>query len=89
MLVAGEAAGRLDPAWGKGIVNALESGIEAARTVLDSMATPHLAAWRYAEYDDWFVTRHEAACGELRSHYVRQGIAVLDDEFTLSPTGAL
>lgn len=89
VLVAGEAAGRLDPAWGQGIVNALESGIAAAQTVLDSAASPGLAAWLCAEYDAWFVARHEEACGELGSYYSRQGIAILDDGFSLSPTGAL
>ena len=88
MLVAGEAAGRLDPAWGQGIVNALESGIAVARTVLDSAASPGLAAWLCADYDAWFVARHEEACDELSGYYSRQGIAILADGVSLSPLGA-
>ncbi|NHZ34552.1 NAD(P)/FAD-dependent oxidoreductase [Massilia rubra] len=89
ILMAGEAAGRLDPAWGQGIVNALESGIAAAATVLDSAASPALAAWLWADYDAWFVARHEEACGELGSYYARQGIAILDGRFVSSPSGGL
>lgn len=54
MLLVGDAAGSLDPATGQGVLNALTSGIAAARTLVACVAAPEAAPWHLARYEDWF-----------------------------------
>jgi flavin-dependent dehydrogenase len=77
VLAAGEAGGRLDPASGLGVVDALESGIMAGLAVVDSAASPALEPWIHAEYDAWFAARHEQGAAELAHYYLQQGIQIL------------
>lgn len=79
VLVAGDAAGRLDPAAGIGVVNALESGIMAARAIIDSCAEPSMAAIFQAEYDAWFVERFEDNAQQLEGFYLAHKIALLGE----------
>ncbi len=77
VLVVGDAAGRLDPAAGIGVVNAIESGIMAARAVVDSCAEPEMAAVFQAEYDSWFIECFEENAQQLKDFYLAHKIAVL------------
>ena len=79
VLVVGDAAGRLDPAAGIGVVNALESGIMAARALVDGRAEPALAAVFQAQYDSWFVERFDENARQLKDFYLAHNIAVLDE----------
>lgn len=76
VLIAGDAAGRLDPAAGRGVVDALESGQMAAQAVIDSCLDPGLAAFFQADYDAWFVERFEANAQSLRDFYQLHGIGL-------------
>lgn len=86
VLVVGDAAGRLDPAAGIGVVNALESGIMAARAIVDSCAEPALAAVFQAEYDSWFVERFDENAQQLKEFYLAHKIAVLGEPNCSEPS---
>ncbi|HTW27649.1 MAG TPA: tryptophan 7-halogenase [Acetobacteraceae bacterium] len=74
--LAGEAGGRLDPAWGQGLCFAVASGIAAARSSLATQATPAAAALLAATYDGWFADRLLEAAATLRTRYAAAGIAL-------------
>jgi flavin-dependent dehydrogenase len=76
-LLVGDAGGRLDPAYGQGILSALASGIRAAGAIVRSEYQPALASWHLAAYDRWFVERLEDSAETLRGHYHTLGIRVL------------
>lgn len=77
VLMVGDAAGRLDPAAGIGVVNALDSGIRAAEAVVAGCATPGLAAVFQAGYDAWFVDCFEANARQLRDFYLAHEIGLV------------
>ncbi len=69
IILCGDAAGMLDPAAGQGILNALMSGIMAARCVATSLAQPQLEAFSFMEYDQWFITQFEEKVEALKRYY--------------------
>jgi len=79
-LLAGEAAGRLDPAWGQGLVTAVVSGIAAGRTAAACLADPARESVYLAAYDGWFADRIHAAAATLRKRYT-------DNRINLAATG--
>jgi len=74
ILLAGDAAGLLDPAAGQGILRACWSGIMAARSVvaiINSGVRPGVAL---DAYEDWFNTDYHRTAAKLKSHYEQLGI---------------
>ena len=74
MLLIGEAAGHLDPAWGRGVLSALSSGRRAISTILSITAEPAMEGWHEADYDQWFVNGFEDAAEILAQAYEERGI---------------
>lgn len=74
VILCGDAAGMLDPAAGQGILNALMSGIMAARCIALSKAQPHLEAFHFMEYDQWFIAQFEEKVAALRKYYAELDI---------------
>ncbi len=68
-LVAGDAAGRLDPAWGQGVVSAFASGIAAGRAAAACLSDPAREAVFLAAYDGWFADRIHEGAAVLRRRY--------------------
>jgi flavin-dependent dehydrogenase len=68
-LLAGDAAGRLDPAWGQGLVSAVASGIAAGRAAAACLADPARESLYLAAYDGWFADRVHQAAATLRQRY--------------------
>jgi hypothetical protein len=50
------------------------SGMAAARTLVACIAAPEAAAWRLAEYDDWFSSGLIDGAEELSRLYSARGI---------------
>lgn len=73
-LLAGEAAGRLDPAWGQGLVSAVASGMAAGRTAAAMLADPQRESIYLAAYDGWFADRLHEGAASLRQRYADNGI---------------
>jgi flavin-dependent dehydrogenase len=73
-LLAGDAAGRLDPAWGQGLATALSSGIAAGRAASACLANPAHESLCAASYDGWFADRIYGAAESLRSRYTANRI---------------
>lgn len=69
LLLCGDAAGILDPAAGQGILNALMSGIMAAKTVVLCINQPELKNYYYTLYDQWFTELYENRVQQLAHHY--------------------
>lgn len=76
ILLCGDAAGMLDPAAGQGILNALMSGIMAARSVTASIAQPQLEAYAFMEYDQWFIEQFEGKVAALKQYYTELQINI-------------
>jgi flavin-dependent dehydrogenase len=66
-LLAGEAAGRLDPTWGQGLLSAMASGMAAGRAVCACLADPDNEAIYLASYEGSFVDSILEAAESLRS----------------------
>lgn len=79
-LLAGEAAGRLDPAWGQGLVTAIASGMAAGRAAAACLAQPARESTYLAAYDGWFADRIHDAAATLRQRYADNGIGLLSAE---------
>ena len=73
-LLAGDAAGRLDPAWGQGLLSAVASGIAAGRIAVACLADRASEALYLAAYDGWFTDRIHDAAAILRQRYADHGI---------------
>jgi 2-polyprenyl-6-methoxyphenol hydroxylase-like FAD-dependent oxidoreductase len=73
-LLAGDAAGMLDPAAGQGILMALRSGIMAAETALQIAAgRPH--TWELLRsYERWFTSTFDDNAAQLKERYELLGI---------------
>jgi flavin-dependent dehydrogenase len=69
VLLAGDAAGILDPAAGQGILIAIWSGIMAARAVISSLIDPLSENWHMAYYDQWYVEQFERRAEQLKKYY--------------------
>ncbi len=76
-LLAGEAAGRLDPAWGEGLTSAILSGMAAGRAAVACLTDPAREALYLASYDGWFADRIYAAAAGLRQRYAENGIHLI------------
>jgi flavin-dependent dehydrogenase len=74
VLLVGEAAGHLDPAWGQGVLNALKSGIMAGKAVIQGARNPALESWYHACYDEWFEHEFERGAANLKWAYDVQKI---------------
>ena len=74
IILCGDAAGIIDPAAGRGILNALMSGIVAADTVKLIAENPSFEAMHLARYDDWFLTNFEQNVEKLKELYSFNGI---------------
>jgi flavin-dependent dehydrogenase len=79
-LLAGEAAGRLDPAWGQGLLTAIASGIVAGRTAAACLTEPTREPMYLAAYDGWFADRIHDAAATLRQRYADNAIDLLSTE---------
>jgi flavin-dependent dehydrogenase len=79
-LLAGEAAGRLDPAWGQGLLTAIASGIAAGRTAAACLTQPMRESMYLAAYDGWFADHIHGAAATLRQRYADNGIDLLSTE---------
>jgi flavin-dependent dehydrogenase len=73
-LLAGDAAGRLDPAWGQGLATAMSSGIAAGRAATACLANPAHESVCAASYDGWFADRIYGAADTLRNRYTANRI---------------
>ena len=73
-VLAGDAAGMLDPACGQGVLNALYSGIRAATCIVQCVHNPVRTTSYLREYDDWFTARFETMAGTLRGFYTDLGV---------------
>ncbi|MGB8193798.1 MAG: NAD(P)/FAD-dependent oxidoreductase [Chitinophagaceae bacterium] len=76
LVLCGDAAGIIDPAAGQGILNAICSGIYAARTVIACFANPALASFYLAQYDDWYLSQFQEKADRLKQYYAEQGVNV-------------
>jgi flavin-dependent dehydrogenase len=79
-LLAGEAAGRLDPASGQGLLTAIASGIAAARTAAACLTQSAREATYLAAYDGWFADHIHEGAATLRQRYADNGIDLLSAE---------
>lgn len=73
-LIAGEAAGRVDPAAGSGLSDALAGGARAAHTAALCIGDPGQATALQAAYDDWYSDLVTDRAAELRRRYEMHGI---------------
>jgi len=73
-VLAGDAAGILDPAAGQGILIALMSGVMAADTVIKCKHTPAMGGWHLAHYHQWFTELFATKCEALKAQYLKLGI---------------
>jgi flavin-dependent dehydrogenase len=76
LLMAGDAAGLLDPGAGQGLLFALWSGMMAAHTVVRSLEEPRGQRDFLGQYDQWFRARYEARAERLRHRYEELRIQV-------------
>ncbi len=76
LLLAGDAAGILDPAAGQGILSGLMSGIMAGETALSCLANAQLSNWYLSRYDNWFMDHFNHKKDTLAKHYLEMGIDV-------------
>jgi flavin-dependent dehydrogenase len=76
LLLAGDAAGILDPAAGQGILSGLMSGIMAGETVLSCLANAQLSNWYLSRYHNWFMDHFNHKKNTLTKRYQEMGIDV-------------
>lgn len=69
IILAGDAAGIIDPAAGQGIQYALWSGKIAAETVIKIFSGEARESKLLEMYDDWFVHQYELRTQRLEEHY--------------------
>ena len=76
LLLAGDAAGILDPAAGQGILSGLMSGIMAGEAVLSCLANAQLSNWYLSRYHNWFMEQFNHKKNILTKRYREMGIDV-------------
>lgn len=76
VLLCGDAGGIIDPAAGQGILNALVSGIMAAKTVIAIAKKPTEEEFFLVSYDNWFYRNYIDKVVKLREYYAVHGIDV-------------
>lgn len=74
VLLCGDAAGVIDPAAGQGILNAVLSGIQAAKTAISCLAHPMFEAMYLARYDEWFISNYTEKVKRLKHIYGKEGL---------------
>lgn len=77
VILCGDAAGIIDPAAGQGILNALLSGLMAAKTVHTIVNNPGYEAFHLATYDDWFMRNYMDKVEKLKGFYTQHNINLL------------
>lgn len=76
IILCGDAAAIIDPAAGQGILTALLSGMEAAKTVIACMMNPDDEPSYLLNYDNWFFQLYTDKVGKLKNYYVENGIRI-------------
>jgi flavin-dependent dehydrogenase len=76
LLLAGDAAGILDPAAGQGILSGLMSGIMAGETVLSCLVNTQLSNWYLSRYHNWFMDHFTHKKDTLTKRYQEMGIDI-------------
>lgn len=76
VILCGDAAGIIDPAAGQGILNALLSGMMAAKTVHSIVNDPVYEAFQLAAYDDWFLRNYMDKVEKLKGFYALHNISL-------------
>jgi flavin-dependent dehydrogenase len=76
VILCGDAAGIIDPAAGQGILNALLSGMMAAKAVHSIIKNPGYEAFSLATYDDWFLRNYMDKVEKLKGFYALHGISL-------------
>lgn len=69
IVLCGDAAGIIDPAYGQGVFSALLSGISAAHCAVACIRDRVRENLFIARYDDWFMRQYEEKCHVLRGYY--------------------
>jgi flavin-dependent dehydrogenase len=77
IILCGDAAAIIDPAAGQGILNALLTGIESAKTVILCMLNPDEEASYLIHYDNWLLKLYTDKVEKLKNYYVENGIGIL------------
>lgn len=77
IVLAGDAAGILDPAAGQGILWALWSGKIAAEVVARILDAPEMESQFLEQYDNWFLDQYLVKSNQLRQYYLEMGIIFL------------
>ncbi len=75
-LVAGDAAGTLDPAAGQGVLLAILTGLKAAEAACRCIRDPNGEQRRLAYYDAWLSELFDRRAAQLKTHYRTLGIDV-------------
>jgi flavin-dependent dehydrogenase len=73
-LLAGDAAARLDPASGQGILRALVAGVQAARTAHRALGSHPEKGLALLAWDRWVVDTFEEQAARLELSYAEMGI---------------
>jgi flavin-dependent dehydrogenase len=76
VILCGDAGGTIDPAAGQGILNAILSGIEAAKTIISILNTPEHESFLLTKYDNWFYRNYLDKVKALSKYYDQLGIHV-------------
>lgn len=76
IILCGDAAAIIDPAAGQGIVTALLSGMEAAKTVISCLLNPDDEPSYLLHYDNWLLQLYTHKVEKLKSYYVENGIRI-------------
>jgi flavin-dependent dehydrogenase len=76
VILCGDAAGIIDPAAGQGILNALLSGMMAAKAVHSIVNNPGYEAFHLAAYDDWFLRNYMDKVEKLKGFYALHNISI-------------
>ncbi|MBN8874445.1 MAG: tryptophan 7-halogenase [Rhodospirillales bacterium] len=73
-LIAGDAGGRVDPAGGSGLSDALASGARAAHAAAQSLQSEGPGMGARTSYDEWFADLITDRAAELARRYELHGI---------------
>ncbi len=76
IILCGDAATILDPAAGQGVLTALLSGMEAAKTVISCLLNPDDEPSYLLHYDNWLLQLYTDKVEKLKSYYIENGIRI-------------
>lgn len=74
VILAGDAAGIIDPGSGLGVVNAMLSGIMAADAIVKASKNKHQVHAIFQEYDNWYMDFYLGQVHQLYTHYKNLGV---------------